>query len=198
MNAHCGFDRGPRTCGVCWNVFQYEGKALRLCNIPPHHSTIGQTGCASQKPCPGQLHPQPTHAQLSVGSHVNGCRLCAQKMSLACHQKTDQIEWRQSWVTDVPVVLGNGGTGSEHLYSVTLSLLCLSFSFSSVISVSLPHFSPVHRDLSNNQISEIAPDAFQGLRSLNSLWVCVACQNVCVEFNRKTLNHVEPRSAFWE
>lgn len=25
------------------------------------------------------------------------------------------------------------------------------------------------RDLSNNQISEIAPDAFQGLRSLNSL-----------------------------
>lgn len=27
----------------------------------------------------------------------------------------------------------------------------------------------VFRDLSNNQISEIAPDAFQGLRSLNSL-----------------------------
>eukprot|EP00061_Rhincodon_typus_P015371 g43003.t1 len=26
-----------------------------------------------------------------------------------------------------------------------------------------------HRDLSNNQIAEIAPDAFQGLRSLNSL-----------------------------
>lgn len=25
------------------------------------------------------------------------------------------------------------------------------------------------RDLSNNQIAEIAPDAFQGLRSLNSL-----------------------------
>lgn len=28
-----------------------------------------------------------------------------------------------------------------------------------------------HRDLSNNQISELASDAFQGLRSLNSLWV---------------------------
>lgn len=29
----------------------------------------------------------------------------------------------------------------------------------------------LHRDLSNNQISELASDAFQGLRSLNSLWV---------------------------
>lgn len=27
----------------------------------------------------------------------------------------------------------------------------------------------IHRDLSNNQISEIAPDAFHGLRALNSL-----------------------------
>lgn len=33
---------------------------------------------------------------------------------------------------------------------------------------SLPSCSPC-RDLSNNQIAEIAPDAFQGLRSLNSL-----------------------------
>lgn len=32
----------------------------------------------------------------------------------------------------------------------------------------LPSCSPC-RDLSNNQIAEIAPDAFQGLRSLNSL-----------------------------
>ncbi len=31
--------------------------------------------------------------------------------------------------------------------------------------------SVVRRDLSNNQISELASDAFQGLRSLNSLWV---------------------------
>lgn len=29
----------------------------------------------------------------------------------------------------------------------------------------------LYRDLSNNQISELASDAFQGLRSLNSLWV---------------------------
>uniref|UniRef100_A0A8C0JYV3 Slit homolog 1 protein n=1 Tax=Canis lupus dingo TaxID=286419 RepID=A0A8C0JYV3_CANLU len=34
--------------------------------------------------------------------------------------------------------------------------------------ISLPSCSPC-RDLSNNQIAEIAPDAFQGLRSLNSL-----------------------------
>lgn len=40
--------------------------------------------------------------------------------------------------------------------------------------------SVVPRDLSNNQISEIAPDAFQGLRALNSLWVTTTCESVCV------------------
>lgn len=48
--------------------------------------------------------------------------------------------------------------------SLTLSLvLCRSVSC-------LFSFGPfLHRDLSNNQISELASDAFQGLRSLNSL-----------------------------
>lgn len=39
----------------------------------------------------------------------------------------------------------------------------------------------IPRDLSNNQISEIAPDAFHGLRALNSLWVTHRLsQCVCV------------------
>lgn len=41
----------------------------------------------------------------------------------------------------------------------------------------------IPRDLSNNQISEIAPDAFHGLRALNSLWVThrlSQCVSVCV------------------
>ncbi|CAG09351.1 unnamed protein product, partial [Tetraodon nigroviridis] len=53
-------------------------------------------------------------------------------------------------------------------------------------------FSPYKKlrriDLSNNQISEIAPDAFQGLRSLNSLsHACLCCDFlVCVYGNKIT------------
>lgn len=41
----------------------------------------------------------------------------------------------------------------------------------------------IPRDLSNNQISEIAPDAFHGLRALNSLWV-TQIVSVCVCVHR--------------
>uniref|UniRef100_A0A673AQ07 Slit homolog 1a (Drosophila) n=1 Tax=Sphaeramia orbicularis TaxID=375764 RepID=A0A673AQ07_9TELE len=44
-----------------------------------------------------------------------------------------------------------------------------TFSTSSITFIDSLAFFHNHRDLSNNQISEIAPDAFQGLRSLNSL-----------------------------
>lgn len=53
----------------------------------------------------------------------------------------------------------------------TLSMF-LTFWFCASVSRLLFFFYALfHRDLSNNQISELASDAFQGLRSLNSLWV---------------------------
>lgn len=50
----------------------------------------------------------------------------------------------------------------------------------------------LRRDLSNNQISELASDAFQGLRSLNSLWVM--CDMFVFQMCTWNLNNI---SALW-
>lgn len=55
--------------------------------------------------------------------------------------------------------------------SFSLSLPESNFGYLPTCLVLFPLGFFLYRDLSNNQISELASDAFQGLRSLNSLWV---------------------------
>lgn len=67
---------------------------------------------------------------------------------------------------------------STSLFNFSCFSLALSLSRSLPLCLLFPFFFlsfVLHRDLSNNQISELASDAFQGLRSLNSLWVHVIC-----------------------
>ena len=74
---------------------------------------------------------------------------------------------------------------------------CFTFHVSNSVPLRLlfsffPFGPALHRDLSNNQISELASDAFQGLRSLNSLWV--PCDYVFISDAVYTKHH---KLALW-
>lgn len=87
----------------------------------------------------------------------------------------------------------------SHLCNVLTSMFRFSLAFFLLPPVSLVRCQSVsgfvcffsfgvrlHRDLSNNQISELASDAFQGLRSLNSLWVILIMFIIQMEFAQDT------------
>lgn len=69
----------------------------------------------------------------------------------------------------VPNVLLLKWDNSPHLCIKTEMKVCLSAVTTTCVCVCYSVFFFFPRDLSNNQISEIAPDAFHGLRALNSL-----------------------------
>lgn len=96
--------------------------------------------------------------------------------------------WGRTWLKTVPhprTVEGNGGLGfldgwGNWLLTFLISKNCLPShgvwevegtrqGFVVTEGFSRLSFCSPCRDLSNNQIAEMAPDAFQGLRSLNSL-----------------------------
>lgn len=91
---------------------------------------------------------------------------------------------RRMWVDDEIHALRTAYRNAVFQPRLWLFVSTSLFNFSCFSLALSPSLSPVsffflsfvlHRDLSNNQISELASDAFQGLRSLNSLWVHVIC-----------------------
>ncbi|XP_010148143.1 PREDICTED: slit homolog 1 protein-like, partial [Eurypyga helias] len=99
--------------------------------------------------CSGQMDP--AHAQL--------CSLSSGSCPAMCACSNGIVDCRGKGLTAIPANL------PETMTEIRLEL-------NGIKSIPPGAFSPYKKlrriDLSNNQISEIAPDAFQGLRSLNS------------------------------
>ncbi|GLD66486.1 slit homolog 1a, partial [Lates japonicus] len=145
------------------------------------HLSARATPCHRTNPLANNLPPVILLRVRAAFTETSQIHLCSPRRTHTCHQESSSLQPCSRGGGSCPAMCTCSNNivdcRGKGLTAITAnlpdSMAEIRLEQNGIKSVPPGAFSPYKKlrriDLSNNQISEIAPDAFQGLRSLNSL-----------------------------